>query len=136
MLIEAGHFALALALGLSLIQFVVPLWGTRARDPILMGVAGPAALALLALVAFAFAALTRAYVTSDFSVLNVVENSHSQKPLIYKFSGVWGNHEGSMLLWVLILALFGAVVALAAPACPIACAPTRSRFRARSRTRS
>ena len=118
MLIEAGHFALALALGLSLIQFVVPLWGTRARDPILMGVAGPAALAVLALVGFAFAALTRAYVTSDFSVLNVVENSHSQKPLIYKVSGVWGNHEGSMLLWVLILALFGAVVALARTSVP------------------
>ena len=60
----------------------------------------------------AFAALTQAYVTSDFSVANVVANSHSAKPLVYKISGVWGNHEGSMLLWALILAVFGAAVAL------------------------
>ncbi|QFU17063.1 heme lyase CcmF/NrfE family subunit [Microvirga thermotolerans] len=112
MLVEAGHFALALALGLSLIQFVVPLWGARTNDPVLMAVAPSSALAVLGCVAFAFLALAFAYVTSDFSVLNVVENSHSAKPLIYKISGVWGNHEGSMLLWVLILCLFGAVVAL------------------------
>ena len=62
--------------------------------------------------AISFAALTICYVTSDFSVYNVFQNSHSQMPLIYKISGVWGNHEGSMLLWVLILALFGALVAL------------------------
>ncbi len=113
MLVEAGHFALALALGLSLIQFVVPLWGARAKDPVLMAVAPTTALAVLVCIGFAFLALTIAYVTSDFSVLNVVENSHSAKPLIYKISGVWGNHEGSMLLWLLILALFGGVVAVA-----------------------
>ncbi|MBQ0822268.1 heme lyase CcmF/NrfE family subunit [Microvirga sp. HBU67558] len=113
MLVEAGHFALALALGLSLIQFVVPLWGARANDPVLMAVAPAGALAVLACIAFSFLALTLAYVNSDFSVLNVVQNSHSAKPLIYKISGVWGNHEGSMLLWVLILSLFGAVVAVA-----------------------
>ena len=112
MLVEAGHFALALALGLSLIQFVVPLWGARANDPVLMAVAPASALAVLACIAFSFLALTSAYLNSDFSVLNVVQNSHSAKPLIYKISGVWGNHEGSMLLWVLILALFGGVVAL------------------------
>ena len=67
--------------------------------------------AQFALVAYSFAALTYAHVASDFSLRNVVENSHSAKPLIYKISGVWGNHEGSMLLWVLILALFGALVA-------------------------
>ena len=77
-----------------------------------MGVAGPTALAQLLFVAASFAALTCCYVTSDFSVVNVFENSHSAKPLIYKITGVWGNHEGSMLLWVLILALFGALVAL------------------------
>ncbi|HEX8665742.1 MAG TPA: heme lyase CcmF/NrfE family subunit [Beijerinckiaceae bacterium] len=118
MLIEAGHFALALALGLSLVQLAVPLWGTRANDPVLMGVAAPVALAVLACVAFAFAALTYAYATSDFSLLNVVENSHSAKPFIYKLTGVWGNHEGSMLLWVLILTLFGGVVALARDSVP------------------
>jgi cytochrome c-type biogenesis protein CcmF len=117
-LIEAGHFALTLALGLSFVQFALPLWGTRTGDPVLMDVAGPTALAAFACVALAFAALTAAYVTSDFSVLNVVENSHSAKPFIYKLSGVWGNHEGSMLLWILILALFGAVVALAREAVP------------------
>jgi cytochrome c-type biogenesis protein CcmF len=118
-LVEAGHFALALALGLSLIQFVVPLWGARANDPVLMAVAPTSALAVLGCIAFAFLALTFAYVTSDFSVLNVVQNSHSAKPLIYKISGVWGNHEGSMLLWVLILALFGAVVAISRNSIPM-----------------
>jgi len=117
-LVEAGHFALALALGLSLIQFAVPLWGTRTGDVVLMGVATPTALAVLGCVALSFVALTVAYVTSDFSVLNVVENSHSTKPLIYKFSGVWGNHEGSMLLWILILAAFGGIVAIARDAIP------------------
>jgi cytochrome c-type biogenesis protein CcmF len=118
-LIEAGHFALALALGLSLIQSAVPLWGTRTNDPVLIGVAAPAALGVFALVAFAFASLVYAHATSDFSVLNVFENSHSAKPVIYKLSGVWGNHEGSMLLWVLILALFGALVAGARGAVPV-----------------
>ena len=78
----------------------------------LMAVAEPAALAQLSLIALSFLALTHAYVTSDFSVETVWANSHSAKPLIYKISGVWGNHEGSMLLWVLILAIFGAAVAL------------------------
>ena len=118
MLVEAGHFALALALGLSLVQLIVPLWGTRTSDRILMNVAPTAALAVLGCVGFSFLTLTLAYATSDFSVLNVVENSHSTKPLIYKLSGVWGNHEGSMLLWTLILALFGGVVALAKNSVP------------------
>ena len=84
----------------------------RAGGPSWMALARPAAVLQLLLMTAAFLALTRAYVTSDFTVLNVVENSHSAKPLIYKITGVWGNHEGSMLLWVLILALFGAAVAL------------------------
>src|SRR5204863_2842362 len=63
-------------------------------------------------VAIAFSALIACYVRSDFSLVNVFENSHSAKPLIYKITGVWGNHEGSMLLWVFILSLFGALVAL------------------------
>ncbi len=118
MLIEAGHFALALALGLSLIQLVVPLWGTRTNDPVLTSVAAPVALATFAAVLFSFGVLTYAYAVSDFSVQNVAANSHSTKPFIYKLTGVWGNHEGSMLLWVLILALFGAVVALARNSVP------------------
>jgi cytochrome c-type biogenesis protein CcmF len=86
---------------------------------VLMAVAPASALAVLACIAFSFIALTFAYLNSDFSVLNVVQNSHSAKPLIYKISGVWGNHEGSMLLWVLILALFGGVVALARNSIPM-----------------
>jgi cytochrome c-type biogenesis protein CcmF len=112
MIAEIGHYALVLALGLALIQSIVPVLGARWRDPALMGVAEPAALAQFAFVAVSFAALAAAYVASDFSVVNVFENSHSAKPLIYKISGVWGNHEGSMLLWVLILSIFGALVAL------------------------
>ncbi len=108
---EIGHFALVLALALALVQSVVPVVGAARRDAALMQVAAPVQLAILALVAVSFAALTQAYVVSDFSLLNVYQNSHSLKPLVYKISGVWGNHEGSMLLWVLILAVFGGAVA-------------------------
>src|SRR5258708_23487708 len=76
-----------------------------------MNVARSAALAQLLFAAASFTALVWLHVTSDFSVANVFENSHSLKPLIYKVTGVWGNHEGSMLLWVSILALFGGLVA-------------------------
>jgi cytochrome c-type biogenesis protein CcmF len=112
MIAELGHFALVLALGLALVQATVPMFGARTHDPVLMGVAGPTALAQFGFVAVAFAALTACYVNSDFSVFNVFQNSHSLQPVIYKFTSVWGNHEGSMLLWVLILALFGALVAV------------------------
>ena len=112
MIAELGHYALVLALALALVQACVPMIGARKDDPVLMAVAGPTAVAQFCFVAIAFAALTMCYVRSDFSVVNVFENSHSAKPLIYKLSGVWGNHEGSMLLWVLILSLFGALVAL------------------------
>ena len=112
MIAEIGHYALVLALTLAIIQGTLPVVGARANDRVLMGIAEPAALAQFAFVALSFAMLTVLYVTSDFSVVNVFENSHSAKPLIYKISGVWGNHEGSMLLWALILALFGALVAV------------------------
>ncbi len=112
MIAELGHYALVLALGLALVQACVPIIGARSNDPMLMGVAAPTALAQFAFIAFAFGALVACYLRSDFSVINVFENSHSLKPLVYKITGVWGNHEGSMLLWVLILALFGALVAL------------------------
>jgi cytochrome c-type biogenesis protein CcmF len=108
---EIGHYALVLALALAFVQATVPLFGARTNDRVLMAVAGPTAVAQFAFVSLAFAALVSCYVHSDFSVINVFENSHSAKPLIYKITGVWGNHEGSMLLWVLILTLFGALVA-------------------------
>jgi cytochrome c-type biogenesis protein CcmF len=112
MITELGHFALILASLVAAVQTTLPAWGAHTRDGRLMAVAQPAALAQLVLVLAAFLALTHAYVTSDFSVENVYLNSHSAKPLIYKIAGVWGNHEGSMVLWVLILAAFGAAVAL------------------------
>ena len=112
MIAESGHYALVLALALALVQASVPMVGARKNDPVLMAVAGPTAIAQFCFIAIAFAALTMCYVRSDFSVVNVFENSHSAKPLVYKLSGVWGNHEGSMLLWVLILSVFGALVAL------------------------
>jgi cytochrome c-type biogenesis protein CcmF len=111
MIAEIGHFALVLALLVGMMQASVPLFGARRGDTTLMGVADSTALAQFGFVAVAFAALTACYVGSDFSVATVFENSHSAMPLIYKFTSVWGNHEGSMLLWVLILTLFGALVA-------------------------
>ena len=108
---ELGHYALVLALALLLIQSTVPLLGLRWNDARLVAVAPSTAVVAFACIALAFLALMAAYVTSDFSVKNVWENSHSAKPLLFKITGVWGNHEGSMLLWVLILALFGALVA-------------------------
>ena len=112
MIPELGHYALILALGIALIQSSMPIIGARTRDPLLMSMATPAALAHFIFVAIAFAALAECYVFSDFSVLNVFENSNSQMPLIYRLTSVWGNHEGSMMLWVSILAVFGAAVAL------------------------
>ncbi|MGR3292156.1 MAG: heme lyase CcmF/NrfE family subunit [Paracoccaceae bacterium] len=111
MLVELGHFALIMALFVAIVQMVVPLAGASLRKPSWMAVAEPAAYAQFLLIGFAFAVLTYAFVTSDFSLTLVVQNSHTDKPLLYKFSGVWGNHEGSILLWVLILALFGASAA-------------------------
>ncbi|MFP4002256.1 MAG: heme lyase CcmF/NrfE family subunit [Alphaproteobacteria bacterium] len=109
---EIGLFALILAFLLSLVQAAVPLAGAARNDGALMGVARPAAIGQFALILIAFLCLGYAFATSDFTVKTVVENSHSAKPLIYKITGTWGNHEGSMVLWVLILALFGASMAL------------------------
>jgi len=111
MIPEVGHYALVLALALGLVQSVVPIFGARCRDAALMRLASSTALMQFGFVALSFLALTICYVTSDFSVATVFENSHSRMPLIYKITSVWGNHEGSMLLWVLILSLFGALVA-------------------------
>src|ERR1051325_2406684 len=118
MIPELGQYALILALAVALVQGTLPLVGAAKGDVRLMALGRTAALTQAFLVILAFAALTQAYVTSDFSVANVVANSHSAKPLIYKISGVWGNHEGSMLLWALILAVFGAWVATAKNSVP------------------
>ncbi|MCY4153318.1 MAG: heme lyase CcmF/NrfE family subunit [Aestuariivita sp.] len=111
MIVEFGHFALVLAFVIAIVQAIVPLIGAQRRWSGWMAVAEPTAGAQFLLTAIAFAALMWAFVTSDFSVRLVTLNSHSAKPLIYKITGTWGNHEGSMLLWVMIVALYGALVA-------------------------
>ncbi|MFO1060780.1 MAG: heme lyase CcmF/NrfE family subunit [Dongiaceae bacterium] len=111
MIPELGHFALVLAFLLAIAQSILPLVGAARRDPRLMATARPAAEGQMLFIALAFAALTWSFVTSDFSVAVVAHNSHSTKPLLYQIAGVWGNHEGSLLLWVSILAVFGLSVA-------------------------
>ena len=111
MIVELGHLALILAFLVAVVQMVVPLVGAHRGWSDWMRVAVPAASVQFALTAFAFLALMWAFVTSDFSVRLVTLNSHSMKPLLYKVAGTWGNHEGSMMLWMLILTLFGAMVA-------------------------
>ena len=111
MIAELGHFALALALAVALVQTTVPLMGAARGWSDWMHIAAPAALLQFALVAFSFAALVHAFVGSDFSVRLVAQHSNSMMPALYKFTATWGNHEGSMLLWVLILTGFGAMVA-------------------------
>ena len=113
MITELGHLALWLAAALALVQTLGVGVGLARRDDALTGLARPAALAQGALTALAMAALFHAFVTSDFSVKIVAENSHTMKPLLYKYSALWGNHEGSLLLWVTVLALAGGLVALA-----------------------
>lgn len=120
MSVELGHYAVALAFAVAVLQGIVPLAGAQRGDARWMALGVPAALLQFALVTLAFACLTVAYVTSDFSVLNVAQNSHSAKPMLYKVSGVWGNHEGSLLLWALILTAFGAAVALFGQNLPVA----------------
>ena len=112
MITELGHFALILAFGIAIVQMIVPLVGAHKGLRSWMAVANPAAISQLILVGFSFAALTWAFMSSDFSLKLVFENSHSSKPMLYKIAGTWGNHEGSMLLWLLILTLFGASAAL------------------------
>jgi len=111
MITELGHFALVLALFVSVVQAVVPLAGAARRHVGWMAVGTSCAVVGFVLTALAMLALMHAYVTSDFSVVNVIENSHTDKPLLYKVTGVWGNHEGSMLLWVFMLSLCSAAVA-------------------------
>lgn len=112
MIPEIGHFALALAFAMALIQSVVPLVGANRGRLLWMRSARATSVGQLVLVSIAFAALLRSFVISDFTVVNVAANSHSLKPLLYKIAGTWGSHEGSLLLWVLILTIFGAGVSL------------------------
>lgn len=124
MLPELGQVLLACALLAALLQATVPLLGTRRDNAAWMAVARPAALAQLMLLAGAFAVLTAAFVQQDFSVRYVAENSNTLLPLIYRYSAVWGAHEGSLLLWALVLAGWGGALALRSGSLP---APTRAR---------
>ncbi|MGH6827755.1 MAG: heme lyase CcmF/NrfE family subunit [Rhizomicrobium sp.] len=115
MLGELGQLALCFALALSLVMAGSGLLGAReAGVQVELGrkVASASTMGLLVFVALAFGILVMAFVTSDFSIADVANNSHTLKPLIYKITGVWGNHEGSMVLWVLVLALYAGAVAL------------------------
>ena len=104
MIPEIGQFAMILALALAVIQFVVPLVGAHRNDAAMIGVARSAATGQFVFVAIAFGCLTYAFLTDDFSVLYVANHSQLSLPTIYKVSAVWGAHEGSLLMWVLVLA--------------------------------
>ena len=112
MIAEVGLFALILALFVAAVQATVPLIGAARGQTAWMNLDRPAAFAQFCLVSISFGALIWLHVTSDFSVLNVALNSHTDKPLLYKITGVWGNHEGSMLLWSFILVLYGLAVSV------------------------
>ncbi len=112
MIPEIGHFALALACVIALAQGVLPIWGAHRRDARLIGAAPGLAIGQLIALGTAFGCLVWASIDNDFTVLNIAENSAVLKPLIYKITGAWGNHEGSIVLWTLILALCGASVAV------------------------
>jgi len=112
-MVEFGTFVLVLALALSVLQTALSGVGRWRRSPILAGAGEGAALAAAGSIALAFGALIFAFVTSDFSVSNVAANSHTDKPMLYKVAGAWGSHEGSLLLWCLVLTVFGGALARA-----------------------
>jgi cytochrome c-type biogenesis protein CcmF len=120
MIAEMGHFALILALFIGLVQIVLPLIGAHRQDESLMRLASVTAVTNFILIAISFAAIAWSFLISDFSVRLVAANSEINKPTIYKITGVWANHEGSMLLWVLILSVFAAAIALFGTNLPLA----------------
>src|SRR5690348_14825517 len=118
MIPEIGHFALIVALLVALVQGIVPMLGAARRDAALMALAVPAARTQFVLVAIAFGCLAYSFVTSDFSVLNVAQHSNSHLPAHYRFAATWGSHEGSILLWALMLATWTFAVAALSRALP------------------
>jgi cytochrome c-type biogenesis protein CcmF len=112
MIPEIGQFALALALMIAFMQAALPLWGAQRGDAALIAFARPAAYAQFACVVLAFAALMASFVGNDFSVINVASNSNSRLPLAYRIAATWGSHEGSLLLWTLMLGGWTCAVAL------------------------
>ena len=112
MIPEIGHFALILSLVTAILLAILPLAGSLRRSPGWILMARPLAINMLLMVAISYACLTWASISSDFSVAYVANHSNSHLPLIYRISGVWGGHEGSLLLWALILALWTGAVAV------------------------
>lgn len=112
MIAETGLFALILAFFAASLGGVLPLAGMSRKDVAWLKITPRAALAVGGLVTFSFLALIVLHVGSDFSVRNVAENSHTDKPLLFRLAGAWGSHEGSLLLWVFVLAFYGMVAAL------------------------
>ncbi len=112
MLVAVGHLALVLALGVAITGTVLPTLALMGRWRNWLGMGQPLAVLQFALLVLAYGILTHAFVVSDFSVRLILDNSHTDKPLLYRLAGVWGNHEGSMLLWLLILSLFSCLVAV------------------------
>ena len=112
MIPELGQFAVVLALLLAVAQGTLPIIGASNGNLLWKNLASYTALLKFFLIAIAFFCLMKSYVVSDFTVTNVINNSHSDKPLLYKIAGTWGNHEGSILLWILILVTFGAMLAV------------------------
>lgn len=119
MIPEIGHFALIIGLALALVLTVVPAWGAWQRNISAMSLAPGLAVGMLAMVFISFVCLCTAFLQDDFSVTVVASNSNSLLPPIYKFSAVWGNHEGSLLLWALILCLWTAAVAVFSSQLPL-----------------
>ena len=109
---EVGQFALILAFVLAMVQTVTPLWGAHRGDPVLMALGRTATILQAGFVILAFGCLAASYLLCDFSVALVAAHSHTLQPAVYRFAATWGSHEGSMLLWVLILAVYGAGVAI------------------------
>jgi cytochrome c-type biogenesis protein CcmF len=110
---EIGQLALCLALALAVVQAMAGLIGARANGAATASIARSSSIGLFVFVALAMGALIYGFVTSDFSILDVAQNSHTMKPLLYKLTGAWGNHEGSMVLWVFVLSLYSAFIAFA-----------------------
>ena len=112
MIPELGHFALILALALALVQAILPVIGAARGIPAFVAVSRPAAQGQFVFVAAAFAALAWSFYANDFSVLNVVNNSNSALPVHYRIAATWGSHEGSLLLWVLMLSIWMVAVSV------------------------
>ncbi|OBW95098.1 heme lyase CcmF/NrfE family subunit [Gallibacterium salpingitidis] len=112
MIAELGNYALALALAIAILLTVIPLWGVRQNNPLLIALARPMALGLFLSLSFAFFGLMYLFAINDFSVQYIVNNSNSQLPIYYRLSAVWGSHEGSLLLWIWLLSCWSLAVAI------------------------